>query len=266
MNLFDMNGQLMNALRKLSGIFLCNVMFCLLSLPLFTIGASLAALYTCMQAVIHDDEEDVIIRQFWSAFRSNFKQATALWLICAAVCAFLGLFYMTISRFTGAVSVIYRITFFFFCVLLLMGYQYLFPMQAHYENQVKHTIRNAFIMSIAALPWTLLSLGLTIGAVYLTFFMNPNGFHLAIFLWGTLGFGLVAYLNSFFFDRAFRMIDPEKKKFDHKPAEGAIFVDEEHRSGDLPEVSGGYSNPYWNQRTFGNQPRQASDKKEQNQS
>ena len=251
MNLFDMNGQLMNALRKLSCIFLCNVMFCLLSLPLFTIGASLAALYTCMQAVIHDDEEDVIIRQFWKAFRSNFKQATAIWLICAAACAFMSLFYLLISRSTGAVSVIYRVSFFFFCFLLLMGYQYIFPMQARYVNKIRHTIKNAYLLSIAALPWTVLSILLTAGAVYLTFFMNPNGFHLAIFLWGTLGFGIVAYLNCFFFDRAFQMIDPKKQIFEKKPAEGAIFVDEEHRVGDLPEVSEGYSNPYWNQRTFG---------------
>ena len=48
MSLFDMNGPLMNALRKLANIILCNIVFCLLSLPLFTIGAALAALYACM--------------------------------------------------------------------------------------------------------------------------------------------------------------------------------------------------------------------------
>ena len=54
MNLFDMNGPLMNALRKLAYIFICNIMFCLLSLPMFTAGASLTALFACMQAVIDD--------------------------------------------------------------------------------------------------------------------------------------------------------------------------------------------------------------------
>lgn len=38
MSLFDMNGPLMNALRKLANIILCNITFCLLSLPLFTVG------------------------------------------------------------------------------------------------------------------------------------------------------------------------------------------------------------------------------------
>ncbi len=115
-------------------------------------------------------------------------------------------------------------------------------------------------MSIAALPWTLLSIALTAGAIYLTFFMNPTGINAAVFLWGTVGFGIVVYLNSFFFQKAFRMIDPEKKKFSAKPAEGAIFIDEEHRENPLPQQTSGYSNPYWNQRTF-DSVKKDSDKK-----
>ncbi len=60
MSLFDMNGPLMYNLGKLANIFLCNVLFCLFSLPLFTIGAALSALFFCMQA-IWDDDEDVRI-------------------------------------------------------------------------------------------------------------------------------------------------------------------------------------------------------------
>ena len=79
MNLFDMNGPLMNALRKLAYIFICNVMFCLLSLPLFTIGASLTALFACMQAVIADDEDDVIIKQSWVCTISLFPVCLEYW-------------------------------------------------------------------------------------------------------------------------------------------------------------------------------------------
>ena len=69
MNLFDMNGPLMYNLGKLANIFLCNVLFCLFSLPLFTIGASLSALFACMQAMWDEDEDDIMAKQFFIAFK-----------------------------------------------------------------------------------------------------------------------------------------------------------------------------------------------------
>lgn len=111
MNLFDVNGPVMSALRKLSCIFLCNIMFCLLSLPIFTVGASLTALYACMLAVIEDDEEDVIIRQFWQEFRRNFGKSTLLWLFCLLVAGFLAAFYRVTAGFTGVMGITYRCRF-----------------------------------------------------------------------------------------------------------------------------------------------------------
>lgn len=230
MSLFDMNGPLMYNLGKLANIFLCNVLFCLFSLPLSTIGASLSALYACMQAIWEDDEDDIIAKQFWNAFKRNFGQGTALWLFCLLVFAFLGIYYFIVASMTGAAGKMYRVSFFMMCLIFLFGFQYLFPLQARYKNRIKNTLRNAWLLSIAALPWTVLSILLTAGAVYISFFMNPEGVSLAVFLWGTLGFGIVAYLNSIFFQKAFRMIDPEKLCLSHEAPKEALFIDEEHRT------------------------------------
>ncbi|MCI9228725.1 MAG: DUF624 domain-containing protein [Dorea sp.] len=228
MNLFDMNGPLMYNLGKLANIFLCNVLFCLFSLPLFTIGAALSALFACMQAIWDEDEDDIIAKQFWNAFKQNFMQGTAIWIICLLAAAFLGIYYFIVSGMTGMMGRVYRISFFMMCVIFLFGFQYLFPLQARYRNSVRNTLKNAWLLSIAALPWTVLSILLTAGAVYLSFFMNPNGVSLAVFLWGTLGFGIVAYLNSIFFKKAFMMIDPEKLEAPHEAPGEALFIDEEH--------------------------------------
>lgn len=232
-----MNGPLMNALRKLAYVFICNVMFCLLSLPLFTAGASLTALFACMQAVINDDEDDMIIKQFWYAFKQNFRQATVIWLFCLVIFAFLALYYLIVSSMEGVFGKVYRISFFLMCFLFLFGFQYFFPLQARYRNKVKNTLKNAWLLSIAAFPWTLLSIALVAGAVYISFFMNPAALNTAVFLWGMVGFGLVAYMNSLIFQKAFKLIDPEKLEMErHEIPEGAIFIDEEHlpsdRSGD----------------------------------
>lgn len=229
MSLFDIDGPVMNVLRILANIFLCNVLFCLLSLPLFTIGASLTALFACMQAILADDEEDIMAKQYWDAFRRNFKQATAIWMVCLLICIFLGIYYLVVSGMTGTLGKIYRISFFVMCIVFLFGFQYLFPLQARYENKVKNTMKNAWLLSIAAFPWTILSIALVIAAIYISFFMNPNGLNLAVFLWGTMGFGIVAYLKSFFFRKAFQKIDPEKLEvYQHTIPEEALFTDEEH--------------------------------------
>lgn len=251
MNLFDMNGPLMNALRKLANIFLCNMMFCLLSLPVITIGASLSALFACMQAILTDDEDDVILKQYWNAFRQNLAQATVIWLLCLLAAAFLGIYYLIISGMTGMMGKVYRISFFIMCILFLFGFQYLFPLQARYKNKVRDILKNAWLLSIAALPWTLLSILLPAAAVYISFFMDPNGVNMAVFLWGTIGFGLVAYLNSFFFFRAFRMIDPKKMEVrTHTVPKEALFIDEEHRTTEILYQESSYSNPDWNRQSY----------------
>lgn len=230
MNLFDMNGPLMYNLGKLANIFLCNVLFCLFSLPLFTIGAALSALFSCMQAIWDEDEDDIMAKQFWNAFKQNFRQGTVLWLLCLLAFAFLGIYYFIVLSMTGTVGRVYRVSFFMMCLIFLFGFQYLFPLQARYRNSIRNTLKNAWLLSIAALPWTVLSILLIAGAVYLSFFMNPDGVSLAVFLWGTLGFGIVAYLNSIFFRKAFQMIDPKKLEAAHEAPSEALFIDEKHRT------------------------------------
>jgi uncharacterized membrane protein YesL len=180
-----------------------------------------------MQAIWEEDEDDIIAKQFWNAFKRNFGQGTALWLFCLLVFAYLGIYYFIVASMTGAAGKMYRVSFFMMCLIFLFGFQYLFPLQARYKNKIKNTLRNAWLLSIAALPWTVLSILLTAGAVYISFFMNPEGVCLAVFLWGTLGFGIVAYLNSIFFQKAFRMIDPEKLCLSHEAPREALFIDEE---------------------------------------
>ena len=46
--LFDPDGMLMSGLRKIADIVLCNILFCLFSLPVITAGAALTALHTAM--------------------------------------------------------------------------------------------------------------------------------------------------------------------------------------------------------------------------
>ncbi len=251
MRLFDPEGPLMSALSKLADLVICNAMFILFSLPVITIGASLTALYTCTLELVEDDARDdgLIFRRFWFAFRDNFKQATLLWLICLAVIAFLCAYYWVTQSLAASLGRIYQITFYFLVFLFLFGSLYLFPLQARYENRIRNTLRNSWLMSVAALPLTLLNLLMIAAAVYISFIMNPNAVEAFAYLWAVCGFGLIAYLQSFLYRKAFRKLSPEQLSEKGHAAEGSIFTDEEHMDQDLmaPQESS-YSNPDWNRR------------------
>ena len=249
MKLFDPESPMMIALGKLADVIICNILFVLFSLPVITAGASLAALYTCMQRLVEDDERDegLIFQTFWWAFKDNFRQGTLLWLICLAAMLFLGAYYWITQSMAGSLGRMYQVTFFLLVLLFLFGFLYVFPLQARYRNSVRNTLRNAWLMSVAALPWTLLALALVVAALFLTFYMNRD-MNTALYIWAVGGFGLVAYLQSFFFRRAFRKLSPEQLHPKKEQAEGAIFTDEEHRTEDLMVSASSFSDPNWNRR------------------
>ena len=249
MKLFDPESPMMIALGKLADVIICNILFVLFSLPVITAGASLAALYTCMQRLVEDDarDEGLIFQTFWWAFKENFRQGTLLWLICLGAMAFLGAYYWITQSMGGGLGRMYQVTFFLLVLLFLFGFMYVFPLQARYRNSVRNTLRNAWLMSVAALPWTLLALALVVAALFLTFYMNRD-MNTALYIWAVGGFGIVAYLQSFFFRLAFRKLSPEQLKPKKEQAEGAIFTDEEHRTEDLMVSESSFSDPNWNRR------------------
>lgn len=204
--IFAIDSPLMVALGSLADLVFCNVLFCLCSLPLFTVGAALTALYDCTISIVEEREDSFIIRQFWRAFRENFKRGTALGLICVAVFVLLGAYYLVVGALSGGLRRMYQITFLVLAILWLAVFQYIFPLQAKFCMKVGQTMKTAALLSAAALPWTLASLAVTAGAVYLSFFMNPDGLGIALFLWFFVIIAVVAYLNSFFFRQAFKRL------------------------------------------------------------
>lgn len=215
----DPDGAFMSALRKFADIVFCNLLFCLFCIPFFTIGAALSALNASMQLLVEnaDDEGRSAPEVFLRSFRANFRQATGLWLICVAGIVFLVLDYFIITSMEGMAGKAYKVTFLVLVLLFLFGFQYLFPMQARYDLKVRDLLRNAWLISIAAFPWTFATLVAPAALTYMTVIRNEKGFFLAIFLWMTVGFGIVAYFNSFIFLRVFRKKGLEEERAEEEP-------------------------------------------------
>ena len=88
--LFRMDSPLMRFLTKIADLMVLNILFCVTSIPLITIGASWTALYSVTLKMVRD-EEGSVSRSYFRSFRQNFRQATLLWLGVLVVLALLAL-------------------------------------------------------------------------------------------------------------------------------------------------------------------------------
>ena len=112
--LFGMDSRLMGALMKIGDLLCLSVLWLVCSLPIFTIGASSAALYAAVFHCLRRNEAG-IWKHFRDAFRENFKRSTLAWLIELAVLAVLALdvaVFRTIRLAGGAMGGLYWLALF----------------------------------------------------------------------------------------------------------------------------------------------------------
>ena len=110
--------------------------------------------------------------------------------------------YYAISRDIKGMMIIFTIM----SLVYLFTVLYVFPLQAQFENTVKATIKNAFLISIKNLPWTLLMAAITAAIIVLSYFFAA---FLGIML--ICAAGLHAYLCSLIFVHIFKEYMPEEE-------------------------------------------------------
>lgn len=134
-----------------------NILWLVCCLPVFTAGASTTALYYVTLKMARN-EEGSITRSFFSSFRSNFRQATRIWLILLAVGLVLALdgyvFYH--MKFTNAfwsiAAAIYLVALAAYAIVLL----YIFPLLARFENTTIAMFKNSIMIGMRFLLCTAL--------------------------------------------------------------------------------------------------------------
>ena len=192
--LFSPDSRFMRIMSRVADLVLLNLCYLLTCVPLFTIGAASAALYTvCFR--FGTEEEKGVIRSYFRAFRENFKRGTGVWLIvllCGAAALVNAWVFYAMPGGLRFLSVIFAILF----VLALLIFGYAFPLLSQFADGVWPTLRNALILSLGYLPRSLLIAVVNV----VPFILMLTDFYLflqAAFLWTVLYFSLAAYVNTF---------------------------------------------------------------------
>lgn len=201
----EKESRLVRVLDVFGNIFALNVLFVICSIPVITIGASTAALYSVTLKLVKK-EEGPIIKSYFKAFKSNFKAATITWVLVLIAVIVIFVEYLFGCNVESSLGTFYLILSIVEAVLLAFTLPFLFPLIARYDNTIFNTIKNAFLLSVSSFgSWLKIFLA-WFAPVFLSVW-NPEIFLLTWYLWLFLIIGIISYGTSFTIHKVFKRIE-----------------------------------------------------------
>lgn len=80
MGFFDVDGKLAQVISRIFDLIKLNLLCLIFSLPVITAGAGLTAAWYNLLKMARN-EESYIGKSYWKAFKTNFRQATIIWIL-----------------------------------------------------------------------------------------------------------------------------------------------------------------------------------------
>ena len=211
MKLFSSDGPLMQGLSKMADLMILNIIALLCCLPIVTIGASITALYYMALKIVRN-EEVYIVKGFLKSFKQNFRQATVIWLIQIVVMAVLIMDYFIVYGNPEAnPSVIMQILFLATSLLAVVTFVFIYPVLSKFDNSLKNTFKNAFIMAIMQLPKILVMAVLWLIPLAVAAFVFQLFPLVVLFGLSLPAYGSAALYNKFFQRMEDKMIERQKE-------------------------------------------------------
>lgn len=218
MKLFSPDNPVFRFVSRIGDMFILSLFWLVTSLPIFTIGASTTALFdVCMRIVRERDTS--VTKDYFKAFRNNFRQSTLIFLINVLLGAVIAADMYFWAHSDSEISTVMNAVSIGFAVLYCAELLFVFPTQAIFENKIKDTIRTAFLLSLK--HWYI-TIGLLAGAAAIVYLCYT--FPIAAYIYlliGTGTFGLIYSLNFInIFKRYNKVIEEDMngKKWDKDEA------------------------------------------------
>jgi len=181
-------------LRTLGDLMILNWLWFFTSLPIITIGPASCAMYTVTLKLARG-EHTAPVRDYFRAFRDNFKKGLVLGLIAIAFVVVAYVDYRFALAQTGLFNKLYLALAILIGSLGLTFIAYAFPLQAMFENPLKQQIKNTFALSVSA-PGKTLMMWLILVFPVAALLLPKVVLAMLGFLYLIFGFSGPAYLNS----------------------------------------------------------------------
>ena len=202
MNIFNSDGWFARIFGTIGDIIVVNILFIICSIPIFTMGASMSAMYYTLLKKQRTGETGGIIKLFFRGFKDNFKKSTIAWLLFLLIAFVFSLDFNLFGKGGPQENKLMYYTSVIFFILICFIAIYLFPVISAFENTLKNLILQSIYMAAKNFIFTIIIMILyTLPAYFLL--ASPQVFMVGIFILIVCGFGLIAYLSSFMFIKAF---------------------------------------------------------------
>ena len=224
-NLFNPDNRFFTFMGRVADLMILNILCIICCIPVITIGPAITAMFYVTLKMARN-EESYVIRGFFHSFKQNFRQGVIIHLIMLVVGAVL-LFDLYFTRQMSGENRLYMVLGYIFMVaiaLYLMVFTYVYPMLAKFYNTIRNSFRNALLVSIRHLPYTVLMLLITAAPVILMFFVPQTAAYVILF-YILLGFSTIAYINSRFFVKIFDRYIPAAEETESSQEEKDVEID-----------------------------------------
>ena len=196
----------MRALSKLFDIGWLSLIYVVFCVPLVTIGAATTSLYYVSAKVLRKDR-GYVWSEFWHSFKLNFKPATLMWLIFAAI---YGLLYFNLTNFNTSnaaggylVGAYIALAFIVTCVA-----SYAFCLLSRFNMNVRGILRYALYMSFRHFLHTLCFLAI----LFVAGFGIYAGFRVQLPIFLLFVPGLGSFLYTFPMEHLLKKYMPKPEK------------------------------------------------------
>lgn len=200
MNFFSYESKPMQILSFLGDLIFLNFAYLLCCIPIFTIGAAQAGLYTAVKVLTDPEDESSALGAFFRGFANGFGTITLTWgIVTLLLCAMAGCGYLAIAN--GAPLWIVAIA-----LALLALYQGLLPaFHSRFGCTPLQLLRNTFVLPLG-FPIQCLIAGGLIWAPVVVFLLNATFFMELTPIWGTLYFSTATLFSYTFLKKPFKML------------------------------------------------------------
>lgn len=193
-------------LSRITDFFLLNILWIIFSIPLFTMGASTAALYSVMFKLIQKNES-YIAREFFYTFKNNFRQGTACWFGFLLLQLILAADFLIIRQmdlaFLGNILFVFLFIIEFFVISMNL---YAYALIARYTLSLPAVIKNSFLLSFGRLPYSILMIFICLLPIIVTC-LNLYTLLAGILFYLTIGLSLICWIICHIFLYIFKILD-----------------------------------------------------------
>ena len=220
--LFSYDSKLMQVLGFIADLFICNILFILCCVPVFTIGAAQAGLHNAMRTLGDTNDGRSAVKQFFKGFASGFGKITLAWVLVLLVVVML-VYTSIVCYMNQSLGVFLPWGFPFAMLCIVLCYQCMLPaFHSQFDCTFGQLLKNGLLTTIMH-PICAVVLGAVTCWPLFNFIMYPGMFLQISLLYLTVYFSCVYLLASLLLKKPFKML------IDHYTGEDLIEEERKER-------------------------------------